>query len=177
MHRRLAMSVLVMLSLVNVSIAVAGAQTQADAQTLGPISQLIRDAGHSLTDAEAAYLDADQQVGGQYVALLFQVVTLAGPDPGVPDAATQANVVAELQRLLALDPAASPQAPPSLQALRELVVEQRAGIRRAAARWLEALQAGDPDWRLRGNDELAAAQQSLVSWQQELASRYPLPTP
>src|SRR6266540_3243048 len=49
------------------------------------ISQVIRQAGYSLTDAEAAYLDGEQQLQGQYVRPLLQIVTLAGSESGVPE--------------------------------------------------------------------------------------------
>jgi len=140
-----------------------------------PISQIIRQAGYSLTDAEAAYLDGEQQLQGQYVRPLLQIVTLAGSESGVPEGATQVVIVEELQRLVTLDPNASPGAPESLQPMRELAVRQRAAIRQAAALWLEALQAGDPEWRVRGGEAFAEAQQSLLNWQQELSSRYPPP--
>jgi hypothetical protein len=141
-----------------------------------PVSQVIRQAGYSLSDAEAAYLDAEEQMQAQYAAPLFQVLTLAGPATGLPDAATQASIVAELQQLLALDPNAAPQAPPALQRIRELAFQHRAALQRAAALWLAALQAGDADWRLRGAEEFAAAQESLAGWIQEMVSRYPPPS-
>ena len=107
---------------------------------------MIRQAGYVLTDAEAAYLDADQAIGQQYSTALLQLVALGGPNAGLPDSAAQPALVAVLQRLLAFDPAASPEAPASLQPLRALAVEQRAATLRAASAWLTALQAGDPAW-------------------------------
>jgi len=166
-------------------LAVAGAwlpaahaepQQQVDiSQSPVPISQIIRQAGYSLTDAEAAYLDGEQQLQALYVRALAQIVTLAGSESGVPQGATREVIVGELQRLVALDPNAAPSAPDSLQPLRELALRQRAAIRQAASLWLEGLQAGDPDWRARGGDAFAEAQQSLLNWQQELGSRYPPP--
>jgi hypothetical protein len=156
----------------------AGAQNQggdsATITTLGP-SQLIRQAGYTLTDAEAAYLDADQQIGQQYSTALLQVVALGGPNAGLPDSAIQPALVAVLQRLLALDPAATPEAPASLETLRSMAVEQRQATQRAASAWLAALQAGDPNWWQAGADDFAAANQALQNWQQEFAARYPPP--
>jgi len=145
-------------------------------QGMVPISQIIRQAGYTLSDAEAAYLDAEQRVQGQYLTPLFQVVTLAGTE-GIPSDATRANILTELQKVTSLDPNAAPEAPASLQRLRELAIEQRGAIRAVAQQWLNALQAGDPDWRTRGASDFMAAQQSLSDWQQELASRYPPPEP
>src|SRR5262249_639655 len=133
-------------------------QQQVDlSQSPMPISQIIRQAGYTLTDAEASYLDGEQQLQSQYVLPLTQVMTLAGAGSGVPEGATREVMVGELQRLTAMDPNASPSAPESLQALRELAVRQRAAIRRAASLWLEGLQAGDPEWRARGGDAFAEA--------------------
>jgi hypothetical protein len=147
-------------------------------QAMVPISQIIRQAGYTLSDAEATYLDAEQQLQAQYLAPMLQVMALAGgPEAGVPSDATQAGIVAELQKVVALDPGAAPEAPTTLQRLRELAVLQRVGLRRVAEQWLEALQGGDPDWRTRGASDFQAAQQSLADWQQELASRYPPPAP
>jgi hypothetical protein len=140
------------------------------------LSQLIRDAGYTLTDAEVAYLDADEQVQVQYVIPIVRVVTLLGPaESGLPDASVLPAVEAELQQVAALDPGASPQAPDSLARLRELAVGHRTAVRQAAVAWLAGLQAGDAEWRQRGADAFGTAQQSLGEWQQELIARYPPP--
>jgi hypothetical protein len=142
-----------------------------------PLSQIIREAGHALSDAEAAYLDADQLVQAQYAAPLFRVIGLAGPGTtGVPEGQVRLTIESELQSLAGLDPSAAPVAPPSLSRFRELAVEHRTALRRAAAAWLAGLQAADPDWRDRGAGDFAAAQQSLATWQQELLGRYPPPS-
>jgi hypothetical protein len=154
----------------------AEAKQQVDlSQSPVPISQIIRQAGYSLTDAEATYLDGEQQLQAEYVRPLTQIMMVAGAGSGVPEGTPREAIVSELQRLVAMDPNASPSAPESLQPLRELAVRQRAAIRRAASLWLEALQAGDTEWRARGGDAFAEAQQSLLNWQQELGSRYPPP--
>lgn len=142
--------------------------------TLSP-SQLIRQAGYSLTDAEAAYLDADQPIGQQYSTALLQVMALAGPNAGLPDSAMQPAAEAVLQRLSALDPTAAPTAPDSLQRLRALAVDQRQAMQRAANAWLTALRAGDPNWWQAGANDLTAANQALQDWQQEFVGRYPPP--
>jgi hypothetical protein len=139
------------------------------------MSQVIRQAGHSLTEAEAAYLDAEQQLQIAWVTPLWQIVTLAGPEGGLPDASTQAAIRAELEKLLTLDPTAGPPAPPQYQRLRELAVAQRQALQRAAQAWLAALQAGDPDWRQRGADDAQAAQRALEEWAAEMVARYPPP--
>src|SRR5215210_7887028 len=121
----------------------AGAQTPPGdpSQAMVPISQIIRQAGYALSDAEAAYLDAEQQLQAQYLAPMLQVMALAGgPEAGMPGDATQAGIVAELQKVVALDPSAAPEAPATLQRLRELAVLQRVGLRRVAEQWLEGLQ-------------------------------------
>jgi len=142
--------------------------------TVGP-SQLIRQAGYVLSDAEAAYLDADQPIGQQYSAALLQVMALGGPNAGLPDETAKPALEVVLRRLVALDPTAAPEAPPSLQPLRALAIEQRQATQRAATAWLAALEAGDPDWWQAGANDLALANQALQNWQQELASRYPPP--
>jgi hypothetical protein len=177
MHRLLV--ALACAALTSLALPVAGANTRAQtpdaSQGLVPMSQFLQQAGFSLSAAEAAYLDADQQTQVQWVTPLFEVFSLAGPEGALPDDATQARVVAELQKIVALDPSASPEAPPTLQRLRELAVEQRVALRRAAQSWLSALQAGDAEWRLRGADDFVAAQQSLAAWNQEMFTRYPPP--
>jgi hypothetical protein len=139
------------------------------------MSQFLEQAGFSLSPAEVNFLDTDQQVQLQWVTPLLDMIGLAGPDAGLPDTDTQAKIVADLQQVLALDPNAAPQAPSSLQRLRELAVEQRQALQRAANAWLSALQAGDAEWRTRGGDDFAAAQQSLAAWNQEMFTRYPPP--
>lgn len=146
-------------------------------QGMPSISQVIRQAGYALPDAEAAYLDADQAVQVQYMLPFAQVLRLAGPpDSGLPAAEHLAEIVALLQQVQALDPNAAPSAPPALERLRTLMVQHRAALQRVATAWLAALQAGDPEWRTRGADDFLAAQQALLEWQQELAARYPPPT-
>ena len=145
-------------------------------QGITPMSQFLQQAGFSLDPAEASYLDADQNVQIQYVGPLFEAFRLAGSEEsGLPDSAAQEQIVAALQKIVALDPNAAPQAPASLARLRELAVEQRAALRRAAVGWLSALQAGDENWRQRGADDFAAARQSLGAWNQEMLMRYPPP--
>jgi hypothetical protein len=139
------------------------------------MSQVIRDAGYALSDAEAAYLDNDQNVQVQYAAPLFRVLTLAGPASGLPDAAARVTIEDALQQITRLDPTSAPQPPASMQRLGELTLEHRAAIRRAAAAWLAGLQAGDPNWRESGMSDFNAAQQSLGSWQQEIVTRFPPP--
>jgi len=177
MHRIFtAVALVVFASLAGPWAPVRAQQTAADpAQGVIPMSQFLQQAGFSLDAAEATYLDADQNVQIQYVGPLLEVFRLAGPESGVPDSATQAQIVAALQKVIALDPNAAPPAPPSLARLRELAVEQRTALRRAAAGWLGALQAGDEDWRQRGADDFVAAQQSLGAWNQEMFTRYPPP--
>jgi len=150
---------------------------QPDPSQFPTISEVIRQAGHSLSDAEAAYLDAEQQLQIQWVSPLYQVVALAGPEGGVPDADTQAAIRAELEKILALDPNAGPTPPPQYQRLRELAVGQRQALRRAAQAWLTALQAGDPDWRQRGTADAQVAQQQLEAWAAEMVALYPPPQP
>jgi len=177
MHRIFtAVALAVFASLAGPWAPVRAQQTSSDpAQGIMPMSQFLQQAGFSLDAAEAAYLDADQDVQIQYVGPLFTVFNLAGPEGGLPDSATREQIVAALQKVIALDPTAAPQAPPTLARLRELAVEQRTALRRAASGWLSALQAGDEDWRQRGADDFVAAQQSLGAWNQEMFTRYPPP--
>jgi hypothetical protein len=177
MHRIFtAVALAVFASLAGPWAPVRAQQATSDApQGVMPMSQFLQQAGFSLDAAEATFLDADQDVQIQFVGPLFEVFSLAGGESGLPDSATQAQIVAALQKVIALDPNAAPQAPPALARLRELAVEQRSALRRAATGWLSALQAGDEEWRQRGADDFVAAQQSLGAWNQEMFTRYPPP--
>ena len=85
MYKSIIAMALLAATLVGPAAAWASGQSQggdsATVTTLGP-SQMIRQAGYALTDAEAAYLDADQAIGQQYSTALLQLVALGGPECG-----------------------------------------------------------------------------------------------
>jgi hypothetical protein len=137
------------------------------------ISQYVRDQGHTLTADEAAFFDADEVIQAVYTQALVNIELLARAET-VPQTEEWAQSVARnLELLMALDPTAAPPAPPSLQRLRELAVEQRQHYRAAATQWWQAFQADARDWRERGMAEQGAGLQVLYAWQAEFAARYP----
>lgn len=151
----------------------AGGTSATSQPQAGTISQYVRDQGHALTPEEAAFFDADEAIQAIYTQALVNIELLARAET-VPQTEEWAQSVARnLELLLAIDPAAAPPAPPSLQRLRDLVVEQRSHYRAAAQQWWQAFQADEPDWRQRGLAEQGAGLQVLYAWQAEFANRYP----
>ena len=96
-------------------------------------------------------------------------------DPSLRNDEWRQALEGELNRVIAMNPSEAPAAPPSLQRLRELGVEQRTFVWRAARQWLDGLQGGDAEWLQRGGDDFRAAMQGMANWQQELVSRFPPP--
>jgi hypothetical protein len=156
----------------------AGAQSAGGTSDTGQpqattITQYVRDQGHTLTPEEAAFFDADEAIQGIYTQALVNIELLARAET-LPQTEEWAQSVARnLEVLIAIDPAAAPPAPPSLQRFRDLVVEQRTHYRAAARQWWQAFQADEPDWRQRGLAEQGAGLQVLYAWQAEFATRYP----
>jgi len=163
---------------------IASSPPPAEAQTAGgtpapaqpqatTITQYVRDQGHTLTPEETAFFDADEAIQSLYTQALVNIELLARAEP-VPQTNEWAQSVARnLEVLMAIDPAAAPPAPPSLQRFRDLAVEQRTHYRTAANQWWQAFQADAPDWRQRGLAEQGAGLQVLYTWQAEFSSRYP----
>lgn len=164
-----------MVSLLAGSGAVALAQTPVPAPTAMTFSQALRSQGYSLSDAEVAFLDADEQIQAAYVQALISIDLLSQVDAERRNDDWRQAVQTELQRILAQDPAAAPSAPQSLQHFRELAIAFRRDVAAAATKWLEALQANDPEWLQRGLADYSSARRRLADMQQELYTLYPPP--
>jgi hypothetical protein len=136
-------------------------------------SQYLRSQGFTLTDEEAAYFDADEKLQASFSQSLVNLELLVAMDPAQRPAGWRDAVVGELNRLLGLTPDQAPAAPPTLQRLRELGIAQRAHVLAAAREWLRALESGQSEWWLQGNDQMRAAREAMATWQQELLTRYP----
>ena len=176
MHWRLILTALLTLG-VSPLFAPPGVSAQsADSQVpIATFSQYLRTQRHRLSDAETAFFDADEAVQTVYAQALVNVDLLSRVDPERRNDEWRQALLGELGRILATDPASAPAAPPNLQRLRELGIAQRTNMWAAARRWLDALQAGDPEWLQRGGDEFRAALQGMSNWQQELVALYPPP--
>lgn len=143
------------------------------------LSARLRAQGHPVAPAEAVYLDADEQITEQYVRLLVVVQELAAMPPTTPE--WRRALVAYLQAMADLDPAAAPVPPPDgLRAVHEHAVAYREELGTAARRWLAAIEANDPAWLLQGADAYGAAEQARLAWQKALWEYYvgePAPGP
>ena len=134
-----------------------------------PFSVQVRNAGYNLTDAEAAYLDADAQYTDQFVAPIMTVELHA---PYASDEFSRQVILNELQRVAALDPTGNSVQPPLTMAeLERIAVARRAALRQAAQQWLAALQGNDPNWVMAGSESYGAARQSEVDWYAALRQR------
>lgn len=133
------------------------------------LSVQIRGAGFTITDDEAAYLDADAQFTDQFVAPMMTVELHA---PYVSDDFSRQVVLNQLQQVARLDPTASTVRPPASMAdLDRVQVARRTAIRQAAQQWLTALQANDPNWVMAGSDAYGAARQGEADWYAALRQR------
>ncbi len=143
------------------------------------LSARLRAQGHPVAPAEAAYLDADEQVTEQYVRLLVVVQELAALPPTTPE--WRRAMVLYLEAMANLDPAAAPVPPPDgLLAVHTHAVAYREGLGTAARQWLAAIRAEDPAWLLQGADAYGAAEQARLAWQKALWEYYvgePAPGP
>ncbi len=134
-----------------------------------PLSTALRNAGYTLTAEEAAYLDADEEVTEQFLTPLLTVELHA---PYVQDEYSRQIVLAELRRLAALDPTATPVAPtPTLAELHRLALARRTSLQEAARQWLEGLEANDPAWVARGAEAYGRARQAEADWYALLRQR------
>lgn len=171
-------SVVIALSVAGLLASAAGAaraQTPVPAPMVMTFSQGLRAQGFNLSDAEVAFLDADEQVQAAYVQALIALDLLSQVEAERRNDEWRQAVVTELQRILALDPAAAPAAPENLRRFRELAIAFRRDVHAAASKWLEALQANDPEWLQRGLADYSSARRRLADMQQELFSLYPPP--
>jgi hypothetical protein len=172
---------LILVALLTVSVLALGSAERALAQnadaTAQPTSfgQYLRANGLNVSDAELAYLDADERLEQAYLLALTNLQLLAATPAEQQNDQWRQSLTAELNRIVGLEPGGVPQAPASLQRFRELGVEHRQHLQRAAQQWLSGVQASDPQWNTRGADEERAAGESYAAWMQELAARFPPP--
>jgi hypothetical protein len=172
---------LILVALMTISGLALGGGTQALAQDAdapaAPTSfgQFLRASGMNVSDAELAYLDADERLEQGYLLALTNLQLLAATPAEQQNDQWRQSLTAELNRIIAMDPGGVPQAPASLQRFRDLGVEHRQHVQRAAQQWLGGVQASDPQWNTRGADEERAAGESYTAWMQELAVRFPPP--
>jgi hypothetical protein len=152
------------------------AAQNADA-TAAPTSfgQFLRASGLTVSDAEIAYLDADERLEQGYLLALTNLQLLAATPTEQQNDQWRQSLASELNRIIAMDPAAVPQPPPSLQRFRDLGVEHRQHVQQAARQWLNGVQAGDAQWNVRGADAERLAGEAYTAWMQELAARFPPP--
>ena len=126
------------------------------------MSAMLRNAGYTVSADEAAYLDADEQATDQFVRAMLTTELHA---PTITDDYSRQIVLAELQRVAALDPGAvAVAAPGPLAELNRIAVLRRTAIRDTARRWLEGLNANDPSWVARGSDAYGLARQAEADW-------------
>jgi hypothetical protein len=160
------------LSVLALIAALAGAAPSAAAQgsedSVPPVtnpvtvSAMIRNAGYSVSAEEAAYLDADEQLTDQFVRAMLTAELHAAT---INDDYSRQLVLAELRRVVALDPAAgTPPAPPTLAELNRVSLARRTAIRQTARQWIEGLNANDPNWGARGSDAYGAARVAESDW-------------
>jgi hypothetical protein len=134
-----------------------------------PLSTMLRNAGYTLSDAEARYLDADEQLTDQFVAPILTVELHAA---FASDEFSRQVMMSQLRQVMALDPNSNAvPAPPSLGELERIAVARRAALRRAAEQWLSGLDASDPAWVNRGAEAYGAARQGEADWLTALRQR------
>ena len=155
------------------AVAPAAAQTPVPTPTTTTYSQMVRAQGHTLSDVEAAFLDADETVQSIYVLVLYNIDLLSQTPAEQRNDQWRQALLQELQRLQVLDPAASPAAPPSLERFREAAIAYRQQVREAANKWAAAVQTNDPEWLQRGIEDYRTSLQRLQAMHQELLNRFP----
>jgi len=136
-----------------------------------PLSERLRAQGHAVDPAEAAYLDADEQVTEGFVQPLTVVLAFADAPQRLAD--WHATATELLRQLLRRDPLQTPVIPPpALQAVHAQAVAYRQHLRAAAEAWLAGLEAGAPDWLQWGAAEYGAAEAARAEWYRALWERY-----
>jgi hypothetical protein len=133
-----------------------------------PISQMLRNAGYNLSADEGTFLDADERLTDQFVT---PVLTVELQAPFANDEFSRQVILAELRKVVALDPGAAAPAPASLSEVARISVLRRTAIRQAAQGWLAGLEANDPSWVVRGSDAYGTARQAEVDWYAALRQR------
>src|SRR5206468_4135948 len=101
------------------------AQAQDTDATAAPMSfgQFLRASGLSVSDSEIGYLDADERLEQAYMLALTNLQLLVATPSEQQSDQWRESLTSELNRIIAMDPASVPQAPPSLQQFRDLGVE------------------------------------------------------
>jgi hypothetical protein len=133
------------------------------------ISMLLRNAGYTITEEEARYLDADEQLTDRFVAPILTVEMHAQT---INDEFSRQVVLNQLRQVTSLDPTAnSVAAPASLAELHRIAVARRTALRDAAQQWLAGLEASDPQWVARGVEPYGAARQGEADWLTALRQR------
>jgi hypothetical protein len=160
----------------------APTEAQDEVPAAGPplaISQRLRAQGHTVDAAEAAYLDADEQVTDEYVRLLGYVQMVISTPASASD--WRDDMVSFLEPMALLAPDRTPVPPPdSLAAVHTAAVGYRTHLGAAALQWLRAVEANDPQWVQAGLEEYGAAERARLAWQKALYERYvgePAPGP
>jgi hypothetical protein len=177
--RRATRAILLALMLLGLAAPTGAQQSEEEAvpPATGPVplSAALRNAGYTLTAEEAAYLDADEGVTEQFLTPLLTIELHA---PYVQDEYSRQIVLAELRRLAALDPTATPVAPPpTLAELHRLALARRTSLQEAARQWLEGLEANDPAWVARGAEAYGRARQAEADWYALLRQRLSASSP
>jgi hypothetical protein len=170
--RMLPVVVLAVLLLAAIAPPAASAQDE-PVPPAGPprtVSERLREQGQIVPDAEAAYLDADEQVQEQFLQALIAVELLSNVAPTLQD--WRAVMAQALRHLASLDPDPGPVPPTALQAVHAEAVRHRERLRAAAEAWLAGVEADDPAWRQRGAADLGAAEQARLLWHRALLERY-----
>jgi hypothetical protein len=169
-------------ALLLVGATAAPAHGQEDLPQAGPplsLSQRLQAQGHSVASAEAAYLDADEQVTDEFVRLLAYVQMVMSV-PATTDG-WQDSMVRLLEPMVVLDPERAPVPPPdSLAAVHAASVGYRSHLSAAALQWLGGVEANDPAWLQRGLEEYGAAERARLAWHKALYEYYtgePAPGP
>jgi hypothetical protein len=155
---------------------------QEEVPAAGPplsLSQRLTAQGHTVEPAEAAYLDADEQVTEEFVRLLAYVQMMMGIPPNTEG--WRETMVNFLEPMVLLDPERTPVPPPdSLGTVHASSVAYRVHLSAASLEWLHGVEANDPAWMERGLREYGAAEQARLAWHKALYERYtgePAPGP
>ena len=133
-----------------------------------PISQMLRNAGYTISADEGTFLDADERLTDQFVT---PVLTVELQAPFANDEFSRQVIMSELRKIVALDPGAAGTAPASLSEVARLSVVRRSAIRQAAQGWLTGLESNDPSWVVRGSDAYTTARQAEADWYSALRQR------
>jgi hypothetical protein len=125
------------------------------------LSEMIRNAGHTLSNEVAAYLDADAAHTEKFVQPVLTVDLFAA---SLVDERSRQIVLTALRQVVALDPGTVSPPPPGLADLDRLAVARRTAAQQAARNWIQGLDGNDPGWLFRGSEALGLANQAEGEW-------------